>query len=90
LGHPKPNTIAVHTNIPSIGIRGTIGVLKPLTILGFRTLIIHTPAHTRMNAKRVPMLVISPATLPGMKAANNPTKRKEKRRGEGKKTVYPY
>src|ERR1051325_11748987 len=37
---------------------------------------IQTPMHTRMNANSVPMLVISPTTSSGMKAANSPVNTK--------------
>src|SRR5688572_27828440 len=55
--------------IPSIGIRGTIGVRKARGISGIFFRITHTPIQTNMNANNVPILVISPTTLAGTKAA---------------------
>ena len=62
--------------IPKIGTKGTNGVLNDLSMFGLLTRMIHTPALTNTKAKRVPKEVKSPATLPGTKAANNPTKTK--------------
>ena len=49
--------------IPSIGIKGTKGVLKARGASGFVFLNTITPMQTSINAKRVPILVISPTTL---------------------------
>ena len=43
---------------------------------GRRTRMIHTPAHTSMNANSVPMLVISPTMSSGKKAAKSDVKTK--------------
>lgn len=68
--------IAEQTIMPNMGTRGTRGVLKGLGKPGslFRRMI--TPAQTSTNARRVPIEVRSPATLPGTKPANSPTKTK--------------
>src|SRR5829696_7744658 len=76
LGHPSPNTIAPQTIMPNIGTTGTHGVLKWRGASGSVLRIIITPAHTSINANKVPMLVISPAISPGTNAAKNPTKTK--------------
>ena len=55
--------------IPRMGTNGTIGVLNALGRSGIFLRITHTPIHTRMNANNVPILVISPTTSAGMKAA---------------------
>ena len=59
---------------PKIGTNGTNGVLNGLSISGDFTLKIQTPALTNTKANKVPNDVKSPATLPGTKAANAPTK----------------
>ena len=51
--------------IPKIGTSGTRGVLNGRLASGFVILITQMPAHTKINAKSVPKLVKSPATLPG-------------------------
>ena len=61
-------------NTPKIGINGTSGVLNARGASGIFLRIMITPMHTSMNAKSVPMLVISPTTLAGTKAANMLTK----------------
>ena len=66
--------IDAQTRIPRSGTIGTKGVLNGRTNVGFDFLKIIIPAHTKINANKVPILVKSPATLPGIKAANAPTK----------------
>src|ERR1043165_3104255 len=56
--------------IPKRGIKGTIGVLNALGNSGIFLRITQTPIHTNMKANNVPILVISPTTLAGTKAAN--------------------
>src|SRR4030095_4507697 len=68
--HPRPKIMAVQTRMPKIDTTGTEGTLNCLGISGCFTLIIHTPAQTRMNANKVPILVISPTTSAGMNPAN--------------------
>src|SRR6266487_2378063 len=68
---PKPKIIAVQTTIPTVAVKGTAGVLNCRWSSGFFTRIIHTPAHTSINAKSVPILVISPTTSAGINPANN-------------------
>src|SRR6266487_6284185 len=68
--------MAPQTKMPRIGTKGTNGVLNCLCISGFFTLSIHIPAHTSMNANKVPMLVISPTISPGTNAAKDPTNKK--------------
>ena len=63
--------------MPSVATKGSAGTRNPLSRSGRRDLIIQTPAHTRMNANRVPMLVISPTTSSGMNAAKMPVKTKK-------------
>ena len=75
LAHPSPNIIAPQTIMPSMGTRGTNGVLKGLSALGSLFLMMITPAHTSTKAKSVPMLVISPTMSPGTKAEKRPMKR---------------
>ena len=60
--------------MPKIGINGTKGVLKARGASGILFRIIITPTHTRINANSVPILVISPTTRAGTKAANRLTK----------------
>ena len=62
--------------IPMMATNGKAGTVKPRVRSGRRTRMIQTPAQTRMNAKSVPMLVISPTMSSGMKAANSPVKTK--------------
>ena len=71
--HPRPKIIAVHTKIPSIGTRGTSGVLNCLGRSGSVFLSMITAAQTSMKANKVPILVMSPTMSPGKKAANKPT-----------------
>ena len=73
LVQPRPAIMAAQTIIPSIETTGTNGTLNCLGISGLVTRNIHTPAHTSINAKSVPMLVISPTISPGTNAANPPT-----------------
>src|SRR5687768_15364018 len=68
--------MAVQTRMPNVDTTGTIGVLNGRTASGLDLLMIHTPALTNTNANRVPILVRSPARLPGTKAAKAPTKTK--------------
>src|SRR5258707_2985634 len=63
--------MAPHTTMPSVDTTGTAGALNDLGSSGRRLRRIHTPAHTRMNANSVPMLVISPTMSPGMNAPNS-------------------
>jgi hypothetical protein len=60
--------------IPSIGTNGTMGVLNALGISGIFLRITQIPIQTRMKANKVPILVISPTTLAGTKAAKRLTK----------------
>ena len=60
--------------MPSVVVTGTLGALNCRGSSGRFTRKIHTPAHTRMNANSVPMLVMSPTTLSGTKVANAPQK----------------
>src|SRR5690606_33920118 len=71
--------IPKHTRIPRTGTSGTKGVRNARGASGWVFLRTSTPTHTRMNANSVPILVISPTTLPGMKAANRLTKTRKKR-----------
>ena len=50
---------------------GSAGTVNPRGMSGRLTRMIQTPAHTSMNAKSVPMLVISPTMLSGRKPANS-------------------
>ena len=59
--------------IPSIGTSGTKGVLNALGASGILFRMTTTPIQTRINANRVPILVISPTTLAGTKAAKRLT-----------------
>src|ERR1700730_7618672 len=76
LVQPNPKIIAPHVMIPSIETTGTAGTRNPRSRLGLRTRKIQTPAQTRMKANNVPMLVISPVTSAGTKAASKPVKTK--------------
>src|SRR5579859_912379 len=62
--------------IPRIGTSGTKGVLKGLSICGWRTRKTQTPADTMVKASSVPMLTSSDSTSilknAGMIAANDP------------------
>ena len=69
----REKIIAEQMSIPRIGTSGTKGVVNGRTASGFFLRITQTPAHTITKANRVPMLVKSPATLPGTNAANRPT-----------------
>ena len=62
--------------MPRIATTGSAGTVKPRGMSGRRTRMIQTPAHTRMNANSVPMLVISPTMLSGKNAANTAVKTK--------------
>src|ERR1700743_3401569 len=68
--------MAPQTKMPRIATTGKNLTLKSRCKSGLRTRRIQTPAHTRMNAKSVPMLVISPTMLSGRKAANSEVKTK--------------
>ena len=59
--------------MPNNGIAGTKGTRKAPSDVGIVRRMMRTPAQTNMKAKSVPMLVISPATLAGTKAARRPT-----------------
>ena len=61
------------TKTPKTGTNGTSGVLNARGAFGSFLRSTNTPMHTNMNANKVPMLVISPTTLPGTKAANKLT-----------------
>ena len=74
VSHGSASIIAPQTRIPKIGTTGTNGVRNPRGASGIRLRMMSTPTLTRIKASRVPMLVISPTTLPGTKAANAPTK----------------
>ena len=65
--------------MPSIGTNGTNGVLNALGKSGILLRMTQTPMQTRIKAKSVPMLVISPTTLAGTKAAKALTKTINKR-----------
>ena len=54
------------TSAPNVETMGTSGALKGLSISGDFILNIQTPTLTSTNANKVPKLVRSPATLPGM------------------------
>ena len=73
LVQPNPKIIAAQTIIPNIGTSGTNGVLNCLGNSGFVFLKMITAAHTRINANKVPMLVMSPTISPGTNAAKAPT-----------------
>lgn len=57
-----------------MGTKGTNGVLNGRSISGDFMRKIQTPILTNTKANNVPKEVRSPATLPGIKAANKPTK----------------
>ena len=76
LVQPNPKIIAEQTMIPKIGNKGTNGVLNFLGRSGSVFLKIITARQTKINANKVPMLVISPTTSPGIKAAKKPTNTK--------------
>src|SRR5256714_15691657 len=63
--------------MPRIATSGAAGTRNPRSSSGFRTRMIQTPAQTRMNANNVPMLVISPVTSAGTKAASAPVEKKK-------------
>jgi len=63
--------------MPSTATTGSAGTMKPRGTSGRRTRMTHTPAHTRMNANSVPMLVISPTTLSGTNAPKSAVKKKK-------------
>ena len=56
--------------IPSIGIKGTSGTLNGRSALGSVFLRMSMPTQTIRKASKVPILVISPTTVIGTKAAN--------------------
>src|SRR5690554_6684642 len=66
----KNTIINRQTNTPSTGIKGTSGTRKALGAFGIVFRSTNTPRQTNINANKVPILVISPTTLPGTKAAN--------------------
>ena len=74
---PKPAIIAPHTTTARIGTRGTKGVRKGLGASGSLLRMMMIPIETSAKANRVPMLVMSPTTLSGMKAANRATNTKK-------------
>ena len=74
VSHGKKAIITAQVRIPMMGTKGTHGVLKARGASGIECRIIHTPPHTITKANRVPMLVISPTTLIGTRAANKLTK----------------
>ena len=57
---------------PAAGIQGTKGVLKLRGAWGCVRRTTITPKQTKAKANKVPMLVISPATLAGTTPANKP------------------
>src|SRR6202048_1978393 len=63
--------------IPRVETTGTAGTRNPRSRSGRRARMIQTPAQTRMKANSVPMLVISPVTSAGTKAASKPVKTKK-------------
>ena len=71
--------MAPQTMMPSADTTGTAGTRNPRSNSGLRTRMIQTPAQTRMKAKSVPMLVISPVTSAGTNAASMPVKTKKSR-----------
>src|SRR5665647_221453 len=73
---PSPKIIAPQTIIPKVETSPTAGTLNSLLISGCFFLMIQTPAHTRIKANKVPMLVISPTISPGIKDAKQPTNTK--------------
>ncbi len=70
---PRPYIIAKQTITPKIGTNGTNGVLNSRFISGSVFLNTITETQTKINANKVPILVISPTISPGTKAANAPT-----------------
>ena len=77
---PGKNTIINRqVPIPRIGTTGTKGVLKALGASGIFFLSTSTPKQTRIKANKVPMLVISPTTRAGTKAANKLTNTRNNR-----------
>src|SRR2546428_677644 len=62
--------------MPSVQTTGTAGTRNPRSSSGLRTRMIQMPAHTKINANSVPMLVISPVTSAGTNAARTPVKTK--------------
>ena len=59
--------------IPIIGTKGTKGVLKARGTSGMVLRTIRMAAQTKVNARSVPILVISPATCAGINPANRLT-----------------
>lgn len=70
---PDPYIIIPQTIIPIIGTNGINGVLNPLGKSGLVFLKTRTPKQTKINANKVPILVISPTISIGTKAAKKPT-----------------
>ena len=75
----KKTIINKQVPIPRIGTTGTNGVLNALGASGILFLNISTPIQTRIKANNVPILVISPTTLAGTKAANRLTNTRNNR-----------
>ena len=69
----KKTIINKQVPIPSTGTTGTKGVLNALGASGILFRNTSTPIQTRIKANKVPILVISPTTLAGTKAANKLT-----------------
>src|SRR5262249_47299773 len=65
--------------MPIVAMTGTAGTLNARSRSGRFLRMIHTPAHTRMNANSVPMLVISPTMSSGRNAANSDVNTKNSR-----------
>src|SRR5215467_9172216 len=74
----KKTIINKQVATPSIGTTGTKGVLNARGASGIFFLITSTPIQTRIKANKVPILVISPTTLAGTKAANKLTNTRNK------------
>ena len=79
LGQPRPKIIAAQTSTPRVETSGSPATRKGRVAVGSFTRMTHTPMETRMNAKSVPMLVMSPTMSPGTNAAKRPTKPKKSR-----------
>src|SRR5947199_10039272 len=62
--------------MPRSAVIGSTGALKARGMSGRLTRMIQTPMQTRMNAKSVPMLVISPTMSSGRNAAKIAVKKK--------------
>lgn len=70
----KEAIIKTHTIIPNIGIKGTKGVLKGLSTVGFFLRRTITPIQTSVKANNVPILTMCPKSEIGTKPANMLTK----------------